>query len=109
MTRGIAAAAALFLASGSALAADGEGEAAAAAAADPAAALSAPFAERYEELLASFEEIARAARQASSDEVAQLEAEEIAAIAEEIVAEGDSGLAASLLEEAIAILAGEGE
>jgi hypothetical protein len=67
--------------------------------ADPASA-----SERYEELLSSFDEALLAATTETEDEVILLEAEEIAAIAEEMSAEGEAGVAVTLLEEAIALL-----
>jgi len=58
----------------------------------------------YEELLESFDEVVEVARENAPDELALVEAEEIAVIAEEFFAEGDSELALELLEEAIALL-----
>ena len=70
--------------------------AAGSALADPAAP-----SDRYEELLATFDEALRAAEK---DEAVQLEASEIALVAEELSAEGETVLAVTLLEEAIALL-----
>ncbi|MGH2570226.1 MAG: hypothetical protein ACRDGR_03305 [bacterium] len=62
-------------------------------------------AERYEELLRSFEDAFRAASERALDEATLLEAEEIAAIAEELLAEEETGIAVTLLEEAVLLLA----
>lgn len=61
-------------------------------------------AEQYEELFQSFDELLGEAEQAG-DEVRRLEAAEIAAIAEELSAEGDAEIAVALIEEAIRLLA----
>jgi hypothetical protein len=69
---------------------------------EPAPAAS--HAERYEELLRSFDEALGAASERALDEATLLEAQVIAAIAEELLAEEESGIAVSLLEEAVQLL-----
>lgn len=62
--------------------------------------------ERFEALAASFEiALAEAGADLSFDEIAVLEAEAIAGVAEELLEEGDAELAAELLAEALALLA----
>ena len=62
-------------------------------------------AERYEELLRTFDDAVRAASERALDEATLLEAQEIAAIAEELLAEEETGIAVTLLEEAVGLLA----
>jgi hypothetical protein len=64
--------------------------------------------DRYEELLESFDAL-RVASTEPSDAVTLLEAEEIAAIAEELLAEGEREVAVTLLEEALRLLAARTE
>ena len=101
MIRALSIAGALLLTTGSATADPASG------ADDPGAdevAIIAAGEDRYENLLETFEEAVRIARETARDEVDLVEADEIAGIAEEIVAEGDADLAVTLLEEAIALL-----
>lgn len=70
--------------------------AAGSALADPASS-----SDRYEDLLASFDEALGAAEK---DDAVRLEVSEIALVAEELSAEGETDLAVTLLEEAIALL-----
>lgn len=61
--------------------------------------------ERYEALVASFETRARRMREnPESDEVVLAEAEALAAVAQELFAEGDLETSIPLLEESIALL-----
>ena len=63
---------------------------------------------RYDSLATVFEELVVRYRESDGEgAVALLEAEEIAAIAEEILVEGDPGIANDLLAEAIALLESE--
>jgi len=65
----------------------------------------APTEERYEALVASFETRARRMREnPESDEVVLAEAEALAAVAQELFAEGDLETSIPLLEESIALL-----
>jgi hypothetical protein len=64
-----------------------------------------PTEERYEALVASFETRARRMREnPESDEVVLAEAEALAAVAQELFAEGDLETSIPLLEESIALL-----
>jgi hypothetical protein len=95
VSRGIAAIVAVWLlGAGSALAGP---EPAPAAPADP---------DRYEEIRRSFDDALREASERARDEVALLEAEEIATIADVLLAEGETEIAVTLLEEALGLLAG---
>ncbi len=69
-----------------------------------------PLEQRCGELAAALERLAGARRAAAgADSLAVVEAEEIARVADEILAEGDAALAHDLLEEALALLAPERE
>lgn len=75
------------------------------AADEPEAAGAATAEQRYEELARAFEARAAEVRAESGEEnVTLLEAEEIARVADEILAEDDPDLAAALLEEALTLL-----
>jgi hypothetical protein len=92
---------AALLVAGSRAAVGSESDAPDSAAADPV-----PDEVRCEELALRWEELAARARESREGDLVLVESEEIARVADELRAEGDAALAATLLEEAIALLQG---